>query len=291
MNSPTSHILVPVDYSEKSAYGLQMAAKLLAKYGGRVTVLNVLKGVDPIFTDFFTEQERVQWLERLQKHLKAYASKYIDTTQYPCQVIIEKGKLCDTILRVADEQNVTLIAMGTSTADNIKKKIIGTNALRIVSESPVPVVTVKSAPLFTEVKSIVLPLDITKESREKTVKAVNLAKHFNASIHVVSAYTLNDDSIIKRLQLQMNQVVEYIAGYNIPVTSALLKVDNQVEGVLKFIDEKNADLVVITTHQQLEIVNSFIGSFAKSIIHAANIPVVSIVPKIEHYIEFALPGT
>jgi nucleotide-binding universal stress UspA family protein len=35
--------------------------------------------------------------------------------------------------------------MGTSRADNIKKHIIGTNALRIVSEAKCPVITTKSA--------------------------------------------------------------------------------------------------------------------------------------------------
>lgn len=290
MNTATNHILVPVDYSDKSAYGLQMAANLLEKCGGAITVLNVLKGVDPIFSDVFTDEERQIWLGKLKSHLWNFAEKYIDFSRFKCNVVIEKGRLCETILKTADNIAATTIVMGTSTADNIKKRIIGTNALRVVSEAKIPVITLKNEPKTTTIKRIVLPLDITKDSREKTVEAVKIAKCFDADIMVVSAYSINDDSIINKLQLQMNQILDYIKSHNVDVTGQILRVNNRVDEILNFIDVNKADLIVITTHQQLEVVNSFIGSFAKSIIHAAKIPVVSIVPKVNHYQVFAMPG-
>jgi hypothetical protein len=60
-----------------------------------------------------------------------------------------------------------MIVMGTSTADNIKKKIIGGNALRVATEAKMPVVTVKQGCASKNLDRIVLPLDLTKKPKKK----------------------------------------------------------------------------------------------------------------------------
>jgi nucleotide-binding universal stress UspA family protein len=181
--------------------------------------------------------------------------------------------------------------MGTSTIDNIKKWIIGTNALRIVTEAKCPVITLKSAPDSSPIKRIILPMDLTKEGREKVVKAVKWAKLFNAEIHVISAYSMNDESIFFRLHSQQNQVVKFIEEHNVSCVAHLLKVNDTVDGILDYVLENQIDLMVITTHEQLEIVNSFLGSFAKSMMRGAKIPIISMVPTIKHNLIFKMPGT
>ncbi|MBI9065684.1 MAG: universal stress protein [Salinivirgaceae bacterium] len=291
MDSTTNHLLVPVDYSEKSMYGLQMADNLLNKSGGQLTVINILKGVDPIWSDFFTEEERQNLLLKLKKHLENFTAKYIKNGNYKVNYMISKGMLCDTILKTANELDVTKIIMGTSTADNIKKRIIGTNALRVVSEAHCPVITLKKTPQSNEINKIILPLDVSKETKEKVVYAVHLAKRYDAEIDVISAYTINDEIILKKLDLQQKQVVRFIKDHGIKCEGDLIKVKDRVDGVLKYMEDKKGDLVVITTHQQMELVSSFMGSFAKSIISKANIPVMSIVPKIKNHVIFKLPAS
>lgn len=291
MDTTTKHILVPVDYSDKAVYGLQMAANLLKNSGGKVTVINVLKGVDPVWSDFFSDEERAFLLDKLEKHLRNFAERYIDSKKFEVNCIIEKGKLCDTILEKVDVLGISAIVMGTSTVDNIKKRIIGTNALRVVSEAKCPVITLKQEPRSEVIKRIILPMDITKETREKAKMAVQLAKENQAEIFLVSAYTLSDEIVLKKLESQQKQVVEYIQNNNVKVDSSLLKVNDRVDGVLDYIEEKRGDIILITTHQQLEIVNSFLGSFAKSIIKEAKIPVMSLVPKIKHNVVFKLPAS
>jgi nucleotide-binding universal stress UspA family protein len=291
MDATTNHILVPVDYSDKSVFGLQMAAKLLHLFGGKVTIINVVKGVDPIWSDFFTELERELWLKKLNSHLKQFAGRYIDASKFEMECLVIKGKLCETILKTADEIHASFIVMGTSTIDNIKKWIIGTNALRIVTEAKCPVITLKEAPSKDAIRKIILPMDFSKESREKVVKAVHWAKLFGAEIHVISAYSTNDDSIFTRLQNQQKQVVKFIEDHQVPFVAHLIKVNDTVDGILDYVAKNQGDIMVITTHQQLEIVNSFLGSFAKSMMRGANIPIISMVPTIKHNLIFKMPAT
>lgn len=291
MDTTTNHLLVPVDFSDKAVFGLQMAAKMLNLLGGKVTVINVLKGVDPIYSDFFEDEERELLLTKLRLHLRRFSEKYIDTTRFELNCVIEKGKLCETILNSADEINASFIVMGTSTIDNIKKWIIGTNALRVVTEANCPVITLKESPADDKIERIILPMDITKEGREKVVSAVHWAKALNAEIHIVSAYTLDDDSIFARLHTQQKQVVNFIEERGVKCVSKLFKVDDRVDALLEYIENNKGDLVVITTHEQLEIVKFFMGSLAKSIMRGSKVPVISMVPKIKHHLVFKMPAT
>lgn len=290
MEVTLSHLLVPIDYSDKSVFGLKYAVKLNKTLNGKITFVNVIKGVDPIWSDFFTDVEREILLKKLQDHMRNFVHKSadIDDSQFDC--LIAKGKLCDTIMQTAKSLNASAIIMGTSHADNIKKLIIGTNALRVVSEAQCPVITIKCEPKDSDIKRIILPLDISKETREKVVDAVDIAKKLNAEIMVVSAYTFNDELLYKKLRQQQDQVVNYITERGIKCTGNLFKTDDQVDGVLDFIDSNNGDMVIITTHQQLEIVTSFLGSFAKSIISKANVPVMSIVPHNKYNVIFKTPA-
>ncbi len=291
MEATMKHYLVPVDYSDKSVYGLQMANILLNNGGGKLTVLHVLKGVDPLLSDTFSKEERELVLSKYKTHLENFTKEYITAPDVQVVYKIKQGKLCDTIMETSERDNVSLIVMGTSTMDNIKKWIIGTNALRIVTESIIPVLTLKEAPKSNEIKHIVLPIDVTKESREKVVNAVVYAKLFGASIQVVSAYTLQDDRIVGKLKSYQNQVVDYLADHGIHGTSELLHVSDRVRGVLEYTKEHKADLIMITTHQQLELLQSFMGSFAKQILRGAEIPVLSMVPRTENKVRLHMPGT
>lgn len=290
MEVTLSHLLVPIDYSDKSVFGLKYAVKLNKTLNGKITFVNVIKGVDPIWSDFFTDVERDILLKKLQDHMRNFVHKSadIDDSQFDC--LIAKGKLCDTIMQTAKSLNASAIIMGTSHADNIKKLIIGTNALRVVSEAQCPVITIKCEPKDSDIKRIILPLDISKETREKVVDAVDIAKKLNAEIMVVSAYTFNDELLYKKLRQQQDQVVNYITERGIKCTGNLFKTDDQVDGVLDFIDSNNGDMVIITTHQQLEIVTSFLGSFAKSIVSKAKVPVMSIVPHNKYNVIFKTPA-
>ena len=290
MEAALSHLLVPVDYSDKSVFGLKYAVKLNKVLKGKITFINVIKGVDPIWSEFFTNVEREILLKKLQDHLHNFVTKNSDISEGEYDCLIAKGKLCDTIMQTAESLKASAIVMGTSHADNIKKKIIGTNALRIVSEAKCPVITIKAEPDNAPIKRLILPLDISKETREKVVDSVDIARKLDAEILVVSAYSFDDELIFKKMQQQQDQVVKYITDRGIKCSAQLLKVDDNVDGVLNFIDTNKGDMVIITTHQQLEIVTSFVGSFAKSIVSRAKVPVMSIVPRNKYNVIFKIPA-
>ena len=54
----------------------------------------------------------------------------------------------------------------------MKQRVVGSNSLRIIRECKCPVITIKGKHHREGCQNIVLPLDLTKETREKVTNAM-----------------------------------------------------------------------------------------------------------------------
>ena len=175
------------------------------------------------------------------------------------------------------------IIMGTNGSAGIKKKFIGSNALRVIRETSCPVITIKGKSHRKGCKHILLPLDLSNETREKVDKAIEIAKLGNgAAIHVVSVLFTKDEFIVNKLKRQMDQVEEYIKKAGVECTAELIKgikfEESFADNVVEYGKKKGADLIMIMTRREDNAIDRFIGSSAQEIINKSDIPVLSIVP-------------
>jgi nucleotide-binding universal stress UspA family protein len=120
-----------------------------------------------------------------------------------------------------------------------------------------------------------------------------LAKQFNSKVSAVSFSSTNDEGVVGHLKSQLQLVKKFVseAGIDIETDLRIYKKGSRDEKLVEFIQEKEGDIVIITTHQQAEIINFFLGSFAQEVIHSAPVPVLSIVPKGTFKSIMTMPGT
>lgn len=292
MEKKASRILVPVDFSEQSKEGIYQAIRIAQETGATIFLLHVIRNHLPPWS-FMNIKERETQTVSIEQALTNEARQLTKGDTPELKAVVAEGKLCDTILNEAVRLEVQLIVIGTSTADNIKKKIIGSNALRIVTEAEIPVLTVKKGCSSPKIDHIILPLDLNKETREKVSNAIKMAKQFNSKIFAVSFSSTRDDGVVGYLKGQLQQVESFVkkSGIEIKTDFRFYEKGKRKEKFIDYIQEAEGDLVMLTTHQQPEIVSFFIGSFAKEIIHGAPIPVFSIIPRGTFKILTRLPGT
>ncbi len=277
MNKPIFKILVPIDFSDQSYSGLKQAKYMAQGKSAKIVALHVIRDHTAPW-NIFSGEEKSLYIEKTHEKLRMLAEiEGIEPEQY--STIIEFGKLCDTILDTSEEIDADCIVMGTSAANNIKKKIIGSNALRIVSESNIPVVTVKRNCEADDFRNLILPLDLAKETREKVPLAIKMAKMFDSTIKVVSFVSTTDEHVVNQLKKQATQVTAFISERKVPCTAEVIAFGGQsrVEKIAEYMG-KNHGIALVTTHQQPEIVDFFLGSFAADLIHIAKMPVMSIIP-------------
>ena len=139
-------ILVPLDGS-KTAEGVLVHAKALAfSEGATILLLNVAANpaqefafADPAIaskTVSDQEQKARKYMATVESQMKAVGQKVT--------VILAEGAAADVILKMAEQENVDVIAMSTHGRTGPARWLIGSVAERVVRNSKVPVLLIRS---------------------------------------------------------------------------------------------------------------------------------------------------
>ncbi len=280
INSGT--ILVPIGFTDQSIVALQQAVQFAKRTNSQLHLLSVIElpsAFAKLFSDSDSEISRIKDLmsAKLDEVKNTYCS---DLDNVNC--IVSTGKIYAKIIETAEIINASLIIMGTDGSDqNIKKKFIGSNALRVVRTASCPVITIKGEVLKNDVNKIILPLDLHKETKEKVTLAIEYARDLNSEIKVVSVLFNNDDFIKNKLIRNLNQVEQFISSKGIKCHSELIEVNAKkdfLSSIINYSNTENADLIMIMTQQESEYTLNFLGSNAKYLINHSSIPLVSVRP-------------
>lgn len=274
-------ILVPVDYSEQAVIALEQAINLSRVFNSEIHVLNIISD-DFSFSSLFSDEDKKVFMEKAKKKLQDFVKEKSDEFGVKLKPIQVQGKIYEQIINVADTIDAQFIVMGTAGTPTLKKKFIGSNALRVVRGSRKPVITIKGKHHRKGCQNIILPLDFTKETKEKVSKAVEFAKKFGSVVRVMSVLMTNDEFIVNRLTRQLDQVKKFISSQGVDCTAEIVKSTkggtSLSESVIDYANKAKGDLIMIMTQQELDFTDYFVGSAAQGIINESDIPVLSIIP-------------
>ena len=274
-------ILVPVDYSEQSIIALEQANNLSRVFNSEIHVLNVISEEFSL-AKLFNDDDKLEFQKRAKVKLDEFVEKKSSEFGVELRPIQVHGKIYDQIANTADVIDAMFIVMGTAGTSTLKKKFIGSNALRVVRESHKPVITIKGKHHRKGCQNIILPLDLTKETKEKVTKAIEFAKRFGSIIRVVSVLLTNDEFVVNRLTRQLDQVKKFVEEQGVDCTAEIVRDtkggQSLSESVIDYANKSKGDLIMIMTQQEEEFTDFFIGSSAQGIINESDIPVLSIVP-------------
>ena len=281
MGSQKNHILVPVDFSEQSVIALTQSYNLARLTKAEITLIYVIDDDESSPLSFFlkSKKQNKKDLEKsINERLKEVASNAFQKSGVKINTVIAYGKIYEEINSSAKKLKCSFIIMGTNGSTGIKR-FIGSNALRVIRDAPCPVITIKGKKHRFGCQLILLPLDLTTETRQKVNKAIELATYFGSAVKVVSVVTTDDEFIVNKLQRQLNQVKHYISEREVNCTAEMVKGGDVAEELLKYAKQVKADLIMIMTQEEMNWTERFIGSAAQEVINGTDIPVLTIRPK------------
>jgi nucleotide-binding universal stress UspA family protein len=287
MLAKTNKILVPIDFSDQSLIALSQSYNLAQKIDAEIILLYVIEEVNPMIKRLYKELNGIH--DAVLNNLKNLAEEKSKATGLKIDVEIEEGKIYSKIIEVAKKLDVTFIIMGTRGGEG--SKFIGSNANKVVKTAPCPVITIKGKEHNQGCERIVLPLDLSKETRDKVNQAILFAKLFKAEIFIVSILLTGKEDVVNTLKDQLVIVKHHIEREGIQCTAEVVKILKSEESlsnaVIKYAEKNSADLIMIMTQQENEIKQLFIGSKAKEVIKNSEIPVLSIKPSANDRIEIS----
>jgi nucleotide-binding universal stress UspA family protein len=285
-NDLINSTLVPVDFSETSILALDHAAamaKIINKNNQLVTLLHVIEGAN---FNSISEASQIEAggrdalaIEGALNRLHKIAEKHTGTnTEVQYKFIVAGGKAYKKIAEVAEQIKADCIVMGTHGSSGIQA-FAGSNASKVIHIAPCPVVVIKEKPYGRGYQNIVLPLDITKETKQKVNMAAKVASYYSSTVHVVTTQE-SDDYLDKRLQNNLHQVAQYLEDRGIKVTTTTLedKSGNFAMQSLVWAQGKDADLIIIMAEQEKGWTEYIYGTYAQQIVNRSPIPVMAVTP-------------
>ncbi|HXH11819.1 MAG TPA: universal stress protein [Alphaproteobacteria bacterium] len=165
MSMDVRKILVPIDYSSDSHQALLWGASLAGKYGAHVLLLHVIpkaveevyptgspawtttpasyyEGMAPSSQRFGPQPVIIDLVEKARSELHDYADNHLKAS-VPLEVTIAVGKPAQEILRIARDESVDLIVMGTHGRTGLRHLLLGSVAEEVTRHASCPVFTVR----------------------------------------------------------------------------------------------------------------------------------------------------
>jgi len=271
-------IIVGIDFSKGAMNALNYGILLANKTGANVTMVWVDKpsSADSVY-DNTTSVYRKEVHRRFEEIIKKYAK---DLKKGSLHYKIRSGKVYAEIGNQAKYNDAQLIIIGTHGISGFEEIWIGSNANRVVSSAPCPVVTIRQGYVVKKkITKIVMPIDSTLETRQKAPYVAQIAKAFDAEVLILGLAISSVSTILKRVQNYSKQMVEYFDKIGIKNSYSEIKALNITSDTLKFAEQNNADMICIMTEQETSASNILLGPYAQQMVNHSPIPVLSIHPK------------
>lgn len=255
-------ILIPIDFTKQSLLAVKQSYNLARYTHSRLVLLHTYDKPG---------QESEEALKKLCQQTEQESG--VPTEFRNC-----KGDVYEETYHMAAELKATLIIAGLESHMKFRD-IIGSSASKLVRKAPCPVITIRGEEHRDGCENILLPIDLSSESREKVDTAIQFARYFGASIRILGVFDINDSEYENKLLAYAHQAKQFIKAKGISCTNKFIPTKDIAQTVVDYGNKIEADLIIIMNKPTLSVTEFFGGTDAQRIVDISNIPVMTIQPE------------
>ena len=268
MSQTIRKILVPTDFSAVANNALDHAITLAQHSEAEVYLLHVVG-----------KQSEV---EDARKQLDGFITNAKDKAgAVRLNKLVRVGSIYEDIGDAASEIDASLIVMGTHGMRGMQF-LTGSRALRVITSSQVPFIVVQERSIKANgYDSIVVPLDLHKETRQKLTMVADMAKYFKSKVHLITPRE-DDEFLHKQLVNHIKFANQYLDERGIPHDATIADEDSGdfVKAVVRHAVKLDADLIAIMNLAQGNIFGVLGVPYEQEVLtNEAHIPVMCMNPR------------
>jgi len=269
MSTLLTRILVPLDRSTNAEAILSQLRRIVPRHDSRLILFHAAP-----YAPWASDEDAEKYLRRV--------SFQLTNEGYPATHLIRMGSPAEAILETAAAESATLIALTTHGRTGAARLVMGSVAERILQASPLPVLVCRSIPtnrcrakLESEpVRNFLVPLDGSRPSLGSLEAVLQLARPVDA--HVTLLHVTEPSPYDGRWESPdecLKEADQTLRDACIPAAIEHRKGDPSEE-ILKAAEEKEADLIAMTTHGRSGPSRWVFGSVAANVLRAASTPLL-----------------
>ncbi len=268
------NILVPTDFSNTAKMAQDFALKMARKSNAKVTLLHALDFpipmgdmyVSPTIANEVYEASTASVSRELQRICKHYKEEGLDMEYF-----VQLGPLTEVIEGYANDHEFDMVIMGTHGASGLKEAFVGSNTEKVIRKTLEPVFTIHDKHELTDINKILVPTAPEDMSEGFISELKDLAEFFEAKLYFLYVNTPGGHVNDKFYHEEMDNLLKShnIKNYEIHTERDF----NPEDGIFRFAESTDANMICITTHGKLGLGHMFNGSLAEDIANHAHIPV------------------
>ena len=275
-------ILLPTDFSDNAynaiCYGLKIAQKtgteVLFFHANHVPIITPDTPVG-MYESIIVNEDKRQLELLVQLKDKLFNQLNITPGQVKAKCIVKPGFSVDEIIDLVENENISLIVMGTKGASGIQKLLMGSNTASVIKKASCPVLAVPDNVRFKGISKIVLATDYHEINDKKTLTPL-----------LEIALLFNSELLIFNVKEEEEQIPSFSkAAQGLKLETAFMPVnhsyhfseDGNVIGAIKeFVEKTNADMLVLIPHKRTLFEQIFSTSVSKEIAFQTKIPLLTL---------------
>ena len=270
----SNNILVPVDFTAVADTAINHATLLAKILKKEISLLHVVE------SGLLTSEKALdQKEEEVKQKLAVLSEKIQKESGIESHIITRRGNIFETIGEVADELKTAFVVMGTHGVKGIQH-VVGSRALKVINNANRAFVVVQNKPIRDYgYKNIILPIDFSRETKQKLVWAAELSKIFDSTFHIFADYE-SDEYAANAVKNNIAYAENYLSTRNCKFTvNKRSKDDNFTKATIQFAAANDADLIIIMTSQEKDLGDYIVGPYEQNVIaNDAQIPVMTLNP-------------
>lgn len=267
-------ILCAVDFSTGSIHALDYAVKIACHLKAEIEMVWVDNTVESSGLTAISKELRLEAKKQFEDLMSRHQK---DCHQIRTSYKLKKGKVYREVASLAATGNADLIVAGSHGVSGFEQHWIGSNAYRIVSHAPVPVITVQQDyDIQRPIRKVILPIDSTADTLLKVPATLRFAQAFQSEIIVLALFSTDLSSLQKKVESNATRACAEIEKAGQKVSCDRRKGKNITLTTIEYATESDADLIAIMTEKESGSSTIMLGQFARQMVNNAPLPVLSV---------------
>lgn len=288
MQYRSNSILALTSQTEEGKSILSQALVFQKTLTMRIFIVHIVKSASIFLKVFQTKTIKAQQkktINQFHHFIKDAIQKEI-----PKEIILrtKTGHVVETLIKESEKGGYKFIIVDKS-GGKFNGALSKREINKFVSKSYCPVLMINKDIPINNIHTILVPIDISHSTKKRLYWATLFAKKFDAKILIVSALNINIDKTKSLAFKNAEKFKKMLLDRGIECDVKILKAHNteKHEVLLKYIEKKHPELVIIRTHQEYQFSGKMIGRFVSEIIHGCKIPVFTVGgPTDNHPVDF-----
>ena len=255
-------VIIPVDFSDTALNAARFAAHMLS---GKKDALIIL------YHNYKDPQDH----EMCMNYLKSLKMELHHKGDLNVECITEMGgELIENIARLAHSSTATLIAMGITGRTTLGQKLIGSNTLKMVEKSLIPVMIIPSNANFTGINNVAFASDFKDVERTTPTAFINsVLEMFNPKLHIVNVDPEHYVALTEQCKEEKEKLKDMFARYD--PEFYFIGMNDFFDAMDNFVKDYNIDMLVTVPRFHGNSSMLFKSTHTKRLAYHSNIPLMA----------------